>query len=418
MAERRKTKFSGVYERKADTKTFKGKPDVAFDITYRSDGRKIWEKVGWLSEGYSATVAADIRSERIQAKRHGDELPHQKKKALTFSALATKYLKWAGEQNKNRGKTKAGKDAVTSDDSRYKHHLKDRFDNKRLDEIVLLDLERMKSEMGKSGLAPKTIAHCLGLIRAMYNWAIDRNLYDGKNPIPKKRRGERNGIMPTVQNARERFFSIEEADKLLKELRRNPRYKKEHRDLEDPKLHDITLLSLHTGARASETFNLKVQDIDFQNGLITLRDTKNTETRYAPMTASVREMLKRRMPQDEKNQLDPNAYIFTDEDGQKIKEVSNSFERVVDRLGFNKGVTDTRLRVVFHTCRHSFASWLAIQGTPILTIARLMGHKSIAMSERYSHLSPDHKKDAVNGLELVLNGHGKVVKLRKERGRK
>jgi len=66
--------------------------------------------------------------------------------------------------------------------------------------------------------------------------------------------------------------------------------------------------------------------------------------------------------------------------------------------------------VVFHSLRHSFASWLAIQGTPILTIARLMGHKSISMSERYSHLSPDHKKDAVNGLESAINGYkNKVV---------
>jgi integrase len=409
MAERKVTKFSGVYERKADTKTFKGKPDVAYDITYRSDGKKIWEKVGWLSEGYSATLAAGILSERIRAKRHGDELPHQKKKALTFSALATKYLKWSGERNKNRGKTKAGKEAVTSDDSRYKHHLKDRFDDKRLDEISPFDLERMKSEMGKAGISPKTISHCLGLLRAMYNRASDWNLYEGPNPVKKIK-------MPVIQNARDRFLSIKEADLLLKELRRNPRYKKEHRDLEDPKLHDITLLSLHSGARASEIFTLKVQDIDFESGLMTLRDTKNTETRYAPMTASVRDMLKRRMPEDDEEPTDPNAYIFTDEDGQKIKEVTNSFQRVVDRLGFNNGVTDRRQKVVFHTCRHSFASWLAIQGTPLYTIAKLMGHKSISMSERYAHLSPDHKKDAINGLETVLNGHGKTAKIKKVKG--
>jgi len=78
-------------------------------------------------------------------------------------------------------------------------------------------------------------------------------------------------------------------------------------------------------------------------------------------------------------------------------------------------VTDQRQKIVFHTCRHTFASWLAIQGTPIFTIAKLMGHKSIAMSERYSHLSTDHKKDAINGLEASLNGNnGKVVNLNGE----
>jgi integrase len=230
----------------------------------------------------------------------------------------------------------------------------------------------------------------------MYNRASDWELYQGPNPVKKIK-------MPVVQNARDRFLSIEEADLILRELKRDHRYPNEYRELSDPKLHDITLLSLHTGARASEIFNIKKEDVDFQNGLIALRDTKNTETRYAPMTDTVREILKRRTPPD------PNAYIFTDELGNRIKEVSNSFERVVDRLKLNEGVTDRRQRVLFHTCRHSFASWLAIQGTPILTIARLMGHKSIAMSERYSHLSPDHKKDAVMGLEAVFNkGKGKI----------
>ena len=91
----------------------------------------------------------------------------------------------------------------------------------------------------------------------MYNRASDWNLYEGPNPVKKIK-------MPVIQNARDRFLSIDEADKLLKELKRNPRYKKEHKELEDPKLHDITLISLHSGARASEIFNLRWQDIDFQ----------------------------------------------------------------------------------------------------------------------------------------------------------
>lgn len=390
MAGRTKTIYSGVYERVADKKTFKGKPDIAFDITYRFEGKKIWEKVGWLSEGYSPKLAADVLSERIHAKRHGDELPHQKKKAITFEKLAEKYLKWS-EQNKSR----EGLD----DKSRYENHLKERFDLKRLDEISLLDLERMKSEMTKEKKSPKTISHCLALIRAMYNKAIDWNLYHGENPIKKKRPGEKKGIMPTVRNSRDRFLSMDEAEILLLELKRNHQIKKEYKELKDPKLHDMALISLHTGARAGEIFNLRGNDVDLQNELITLRDTKNTETRYAPMTKEVKAILKRRIPED------PNVYVFTDADGEKIKEVSKSFDRIVDKIGLNAGVEDRRKKVVFHTLRHTFASWLAIEGIPLYTIAKLMGHKSIAMSERYSHLSPDHKKGAVNAVAAALRHH-------------
>jgi hypothetical protein len=52
--------------------------------------------------------------------------------------------------------------------------------------------------------------------------------------------------------------------------------------------------------------------------------------------------------------------------------------------------------------RHTFASWLAIKGTPILTIKELLGHKSLAMTERYAHLSPDHKRTAASGVDDML----------------
>jgi len=400
--ERHVTKNPGVYERNAERVA--GQPDICFDISYKRDGKKVWEKVGWKSQGYSADLAKKIRNERIISMQHGEELPKEKVKAPTFKEFAEKYLKWSDGRKKERGKTKAGKEPVTVDKSRYEHHLKDRFDDKRLDEITPFDLERMKSDMAKAGIAPKTISHCLGLLRAMYNRAADWDIYQGPNPVKKIK-------MPVIQNARDRFLSFEEAERLLKELRHNFRVKKEYKELDDPQLHDMVLISLHTGARASEIFNLKRQDVDFSNGLITLRDTKNSETRYAPMTGAVREMLKRRIPEDPKVPADPSALIFTDEDGAKINELSNSFERVVNRLKINEGVTDPRLRVVFHTCRHTFASWLAIQGTPLYTIAKLMGHKSIAMSERYSHLSPDHKKQAVMGMEQAFNGSGKIANI-------
>jgi integrase len=388
---RHATQFPGVYEREAERVI--GKPDIVYDISYKKDGKKIWEKAGWKSQGYSADIARQIRNERIITMQHGDELPKEKKKAITFQALAEKYLKWSAV-NKSR-------DGI-DDQSRYDNHLK-RLDDKRINDVTPFDLERLKSDMLKEHYAPKTISHCLGLVRSMFNKASDWNLYQGPNPVKKVKK-------PTIQNTRERFLSFEEADILLKELKRNARYKKEYKELEDPKLHDIALISLHTGARASEIFNLKTQDINFNSELITLRDTKNKETRHAPLTDKVKTMLQRRISSG------TNEYIFTDDKGRKIGEVSNAFEMVVNRLKFNGGITDKRQKLVFHSLRHTFASWLAMQGTPIYTIAQLMGHKSITMSERYAHLSPDHKKEAVKNMEIALNGRERVVKIDKARG--
>ena len=65
MAHREKTKYTGVYYRTSSTKRYDGKPDVCFDIAYKLEGKLIWEKVGWRSEGYTAVLASEIRGERI-----------------------------------------------------------------------------------------------------------------------------------------------------------------------------------------------------------------------------------------------------------------------------------------------------------------------------------------------------------------
>ena len=93
-----------------------------------------------------------------------------------------------------------------------------------------------------------------------------------------------------------------------------------------------------------------------------------------------------------------NTLIFPDTKGKKQKQISRSFYEQVKEIGFNKGITDNRQKVSFHTLRHTFASWLAIQGTSLYEIKELMGHKSIEMTERYAHLMPNVKLKAVNKL--------------------
>jgi integrase len=72
------------------------------------------------------------------------------------------------------------------------------------------------------------------------------------------------------------------------------------------------------------------------------------------MTDAVRGMLLRRQPLE----ADPQALVFPGRNGVKIKQISESFNRAVNALGFNRTVDDPRQKVVFHTLRHTFASWL------------------------------------------------------------
>lgn len=84
--------------------------------------------------------------------------------------------------------------------------------------------------------------------------------------------------------------------------------------------------------------------------------------------------------------------------------VSNPERRlrsVLDEL-FNKDINtnDRKNKVVFHSLRHTFASHLAINGTPIFTIQKLMNHKDIRMTLRYSKLSPESGRESIVGLNF------------------
>ena len=379
---RAKTKYPGVYERKSDARIHNGKADVCYDITYKREGKKIWEKVGWVSEGYRAHLASQLRANRIMSIRHGAELPKEQAKAPYFKEVAKEYVKWV-EKNKSR----EGRD----DKYLYKNHLAPAFDEKRLNEISPFALERLKNDLTKDGLAPGSVKHCLVLIRQIFNKAVLWGMYKGENPIKGVK-------LPTPQNQRERFLRYDEASLLLDELKVDQSRTKNPGDKKDPQLHDMALLSLHCGLRAGEIFNLKGQDLNFENGLINISDPKNKESRKAYMTEAVKEVLSKRVPKS------PNEYIFkAKKHGGKITAISSAFRIAVNKLEFNKGITDRRQMVTFHTLRHTFASWLALQGETILTIKELLGHKTLAMTARYAHLMPEHKRQATLNLEKAFD---------------
>jgi len=370
-AYRKASPIQGVYLRQSSRRMIKGKPDVCFDISYQIGPRLIWEKVGWKSEGYSLEMAQALRAERMKAIRQGQHVKilSGPKKAPSFKEIAEQYLIWAKE-NKAQG--------ARDDHSRYKKHLAPRFDKMPLNEITAFHLEKMKGELRREGLSLGSIEHCLKLFRQIINKAKLWGFYEGENPIKGVK-------IPNAQNGRIRFLSYEEARKLLEALKKV-----------SLQVHDMALIGLHTGMRAGEIFNMKNYDIDLENGIIDIPDSKNKQSRKAFMTEGVKAILR------ERAKGKPMEYVFKSSKGGKVMEVSDSYSRVVERLGFNEGIKDRRYKITFHSLRHTFASWLALQGEPILTIKELLGHKTLEMTLRYAHLVPDQKREAVVRMERAM----------------
>jgi integrase len=205
---------------------------------------------------------------------------------------------------------------------------------------------------------------------------------------------------PKQDNQRVRFLTEEEARALLDAWA-----------LRSLHVHDEALLSLFSGLRAGEIHALTWADVDFTNGTLFIRDPKNKRNRHAHITGEIRTMLDRRHKGQAKSD-----FVFPADGGTLREWVPDTFSRVIDELGFNNTgeftedvdgnpiplkIQDRRQRVVFLSLRHTFASRLVMKGVPLYTVAQLMGHSTINMTQRYSHLAPDSMRRAAMELQGI-----------------
>ena len=167
-------------------------------------------------------------------------------------------------------------------------------------------------------------------------------------------------------------------------------------------MHAMAMLSLHCGLRASEIFFLTWGDINFDEKTIFIRDPKNKKNRFANMTQELNNILASYNTGKKNDKL-----LFINSKGNKFKEIPKLFKEVVDRIGLNNSVDDRRQKVVFHTLRHTYASWMVQNGVDLYTVKELMGHSTLAMTERYAHLAKENLKNAVKKFEASIKASTK-----------
>lgn len=168
---------------------------------------------------------------------------------------------------------------------------------------------------------------------------------------------------------RTRFLSKEELQSLLLAC-------KEHKN---PNLYGMVLMASSLGMRFGEISNLKWDNIDFDNRLITLEITKNQDMRILPMPDQIYNFLTSRESPNEKN------YVFPSRDESKrhpYSMIRKAFQSVLQQLDFKD--------VVFHSLRHTAASHLAMSGATQGELMEILGHRSPIMTRRYAHFNKAH----------------------------
>ncbi len=421
-----KTAHTGIRYYEHETRKHGKKRDRYYSIRIKFAGKDYSYGVGWLSDGIPEEIRKDepmigfegycqklLRQYKGNLKTgSGPKSPKEKRKmdeekeieaqaerdqverdAVTFDAFFNDtYLPIAKSSKKES--------SINREKNLYSVWIKPIIGHLPMKEIAPFTLEKLKQKMAGGKQSPRSIEYALAIIRQVFNTAKRSGTFLGDSPTASVKK-------PKVDNGRMRFLTRTEADALLAALK-----------IKSPDVHDMTLLSLHAGLRFGEITSLTWQDVDLDKGVLTIRDAK-AGSRYAFLTKQAAEMLEARQ------QGKPSDYVFTKRsDGEtnnvpkKITKISHTFFRTVDDLTLNEGIDDPRLKVCFHSCRHSYASWMIESGADLYTVQRLLGHKTSAMTQRYAHLTGNRLRDAAMKLSKVLQGDdaenqpGQVVDLR------
>jgi len=403
MSEKKKPKggwikcATGVRYREHPTRKHGIRPDRYYSIYCRMEGVQKEEGLGWASEGWTQEDAEEKLHQIKKARKTGDgprsvkemlELDNQRRKeeeeekqrqieaAVTFGTVFDQYLETA----------KSYKASWRREEELFRLWIAPAIGERPLREIVPLHLEKIRKNIRDKGGAERSFEYCFAVIRQVFNYANHNRIFDG--PCPKVSKAK-------FDNRRTRFLTRKEAETLLEALGKKSKA-----------VRDIATLSLQSGMRAGEIFSLTWGNVDLKRGTLTLTDTKNSETRTVFLNQTARSIF------EDRKRKGPEDLVFPDEKGRRQVQISKTFNRVVEELGWNAGVSDPRRRVCFHTLRHSHASWLVEAGIPLYVVKGCLGHKSISMTERYSHLSPNAQRDAVNLLDATAPKEAEVIEMK------
>jgi integrase len=157
-------------------------------------------------------------------------------------------------------------------------------------------------------------------------------------------------------------------------------------------LYPVVILALSTGMRLNEIMTLTWDSVDLQRRRITLHETKNGERRVVPLVSKALDILREHA---KVRRLDTNL-VFPSNKTKKPLDLRAPWEAALKAAK----IEDFR----FHDLRHTAASYLAMNGASVAEIAEVLGHKTLQMVKRYSHLSEPHTAGVVERMNTKLFG--------------
>ncbi|WP_447777040.1 phage integrase [Pseudomonas chlororaphis] len=360
----------------------------SYMVTWGRNKNATLGRVGVLTLDQARTEAAQYLAD---AHAHGEPLAvAQGRKGSALPSLREfiddTYMPWFETHHKGHQKTR--------------HTLNNNFEvimSRRLGDITGRDLEQIRTGWMQAGNKPSTVNRKMGSISGVFSRAVEWE-YIAAHPLEKLKqlKVDSMGVV--------RYLSAEESQRLREALESRQDEARTEREtankwradrgkelmpslLQLPftdHLKPMVLVSLNTGMRRGELFDLKWSAVNFHAKTITAAGatTKTSETRHIPMNKEAYGVLK-----DWKKQAGKSQYVFPSQAGGRLEDVKSAWLNLLERAG----VESFR----WHDMRHDFASRLVMAGVPLNTVRDLLGHADIKMTLRYAHLAPGTKAAAV-----------------------
>jgi integrase len=325
------------------------------------------ESATFSSRADAKTWAAKTESE-IRAGRHfGASKRH------TFSELVTEYKPYA----RDLARLDHWKEVFGSD--RLADITANRIAAER-DKLLSVETKRKDKEGNLKTRSGGTVNRYLAALSSCLGFAVKELQWLERNPVERIKK-------PSEAKGRIRFLSDDELPKLLETCRKS---KNKH-------LYLAVALSLTTGARQEEIMALRWPQIDLTRCLITLPKTKNGDARALPVVGEALKLLKER---DKVRSISDNRLFPPTKRAKKAEymDLRDPWETALKAAN----ITDFH----WHDLRHTAASAMAMSGVSLVEIAKILGHRTMQMVARYSHLSEGHILQTGEKLAAKLNLSG------------
>lgn len=319
------------------------------------------------------------------AQARVDEIHHGVRRALPskdFDDLVDLWERVKGPEKRS----------IKDDRSRIRVHLRPALEGCQVRDIGPTKVLTIREAVEARGCSRATVRQVLGLLQAMltlawkHHWLAEQPRIDR----PKQSDDQERNYIRTWEQVQAFLRAAEEEDY--------------------PGLAALYATAIYTGLRVGELAALRWSDIRDDWRVITVRRSWNTKTksgkvRHVPLQAALVARLKAWKLESPHGDL-----VFPNRTGKMHAKAARPFNRIFKRCCARVGLRDLR----FHDLRHTFASHWVMNGGDIFRLQKAMGHATIVMTNKYSHLAPEAVDDDIDLLPAVETGAGEVVPLHRE----